>query len=522
MSDKEPQAMDQYKIDPISYFNEEHAQYVLEYFVNKPLARFTAPNSFSYTKIKKDKKTPQIIYEDGYFRCVMPCDLEMEVGDLFTPFQMLTKFEYKGNWLRAAWFVAYELMDQQVPYVRVGVKYFKSIKKVDRNDVTRTELKVWDKMTIIDDYGRRYIEKIPAYEDFTMVPNNKTFKQIVGNNYNLYAKFEHTPAESYKDKDIEWTMKLMNHIFGDQLEQGLTYLKVLYDLPRQKLPILVLTSEERSTGKTTFLDFLELLFGANSVFINPQDIANSFNAPYASSNIIMIEESRFESVQAMEKLKNLATQKKINVNLKHVNQYDIPFHGKLVITSNDENKFSRVDNSEIRYWVRKIPTLTGQANHNILVNLREEIPYFLAKLNEMPDIDTSRSRMVFEAAELTTEALEIVKKESRSALHKDIELQLDDFALQNQGVKEIKFIAKDIKKKWFDNNSKYETSYINHVLSKEMKLPRSGMTRYMPITSIAWNTNGRTKTGRPYVYINPHYDTDYRQESFSAEAMAED
>lgn len=502
MSDKT--IVDELKINPFDYFNENHGQYVLEYFINRPLGKFTSPNSFSYTTIKKDMKTPQIVFEDGFFRCVMACDLEMEIGELYSPFRMLTEFKFKGRWRRAAAWVLYDLMGNETPYVRVGYKYFKTIIKRDRNNVVRTELKFWDKQTIVDDYGRDFFEKIPTYDDFTMDPDNKGFRQIVGSNYNLYAKFDHEPSSSCADKDIQWTMKLMNHVFGEQVELGLMYLKVLYDLPKQKLPILVLTSEERSTGKTTFLDYLELLFGANSVFINPQDIASSFNSTYGHSNVIMIEESRFDSVQATEKLKNLATQKKIMVNLKHVSQYSIPFHGKLIITSNDENKFSKVDDSEIRYWVRKVPTLTGKANHAILEDLRNEIPSFLAKLDSLSDIDTSRSRMVFEAAELTTDALTTVKKESRSSLHKDLELYLDSFAMENPGEESFRFIAKDVKDMWFKSNNKYEMSYINQVLSTEMKLPRDKMIRYTPLGSYGYGT--KKKSGKPFIFVNPHYE----------------
>ena len=57
------------------------------------------------------------------------------------------------------------------------------------------------------------------------------------------------------------------------------------------------------------------------------------------------------------------------VNTKHVSHYSVPFYGKLIITSNNEDKFSKVDNEEIRYWVRKVPTLKGKANHNILEDM---------------------------------------------------------------------------------------------------------------------------------------------------------
>lgn len=515
MIEDEKIPVDPEDINPVDYFNENHAQYILTMYVNKPLGHFTSPDSFSYTENRVDRKTKMIVLKDNYFMALKENALGMPIGELYTPFRMLCEFEFKNNWQRAIWFIVTEIMNNPVPYIRVSTKFFKVIKKVDRNKIVRTELKLWDKITITDDHGRKYINKIPIYDDFTIEPNNKTYNQIRGNNYNLYAPFEHEPAKNFKEKDIVWTTKLLKHIFGEQYELGLIYLKVLYDLPTQKLPILVLTSEERSTGKTTFLDYLELLFGANSVVINPQDISNSFNGAYATSNIIMIEESRFDSAQATEKLKNLATQKKIMVNTKFVQQYSIPFHGKLVITSNDEKKFSRVDDSEIRYWVRKVPTLTGKANHNILNDLRDEIPYFLAKLNSLPSIDTSKSRMVFEHESLTTEALQTVKLESRSGLHKELEFLFDSHCAENQGIKTFKFIAKDIKEVWFPNNQRVEINYINSVLQNQMKLEREKMQRYTPLES--HSLNSKNKSGKPFKIENPYYDPDQARKTFKAE-----
>ena len=501
-------------INPITYFNDTQAQYILNLFVNKPLGNFTSPNSFSYSTNRTDNKTKMIVLKDNYFIALKENALGMQIGELYSPFRMLCEFEFKNNWQRAVWFIVNSIMHNPVPYIRISTKYFKVIKKIDRNKIIRTELKLWDKITITDDHGRKYINKIPVYDDFTIEPNNKTYNQIRGNNYNLYAPFEHEPAKEFTENDIIWTTKLLKHIFAEQYELGLLYLKVLYDLPTQKLPILVLTSEERSTGKTTFLDYLELLFGANSVVINPQDISNSFNGAYASSNIIMIEESRFDSAQATEKLKNLSTQKKILVNNKFVQQYSIPFHGKLIITSNDEKRFSRVDDSEIRYWVRKVPSLTGKANHNILNDLRNEIPYFLAKLNSLEEIDTSKSRMVFDHESLKTDALATVKLESRSNLHKDLELLLDGHAMENPGVETFMFIAKDIKEKWFKNNSRIEINYINSVLGNQMKLERGDMQRYCPLEEDI--NKVKKRSGKPYLFNNDYYDPNQTRQTFSS------
>lgn len=62
-------------------------------------------------------------------------------------------------------------------------------------------------------------------------------------------------------------MKLIHHIFGEQFELGMDYMQLLNAKPTQKLPILLLVSEERDTGKTTFLNFLKAVFEDNVTFI---------------------------------------------------------------------------------------------------------------------------------------------------------------------------------------------------------------------------------------------------------------
>jgi hypothetical protein len=514
-------------INPIDYFNKTCVQYIFARMCALPLGNVTSINSFSYTKNRADEKKQMIVIENEMFVAKFPNDLGMNINEPYTPFRMLVEFIFKNNWQRSIWFIVYDIMKQDVPYVRVATKYYKIIKKTDRNDIVRTELKLWDKIIIIDDYSRDFLDRIPSYNTFTIEPDNKTYNQIVGNNYNLYAPFEHISCKEkdyHEDKWI-WTKKLLEHIFGDHYEIGLKYVKVLYDLPKQKLPILVLISEERETGKTTFLDWIEMLFGDNSVVINPQDVSNSFNGAYADKNIIMIEESRFESVQATEKLKNLATQKKILVNTKFVPQYSIPFNGKLIITSNDENKFSRVDESEIRYWVRKVPSLTGKHNHNILNDLKNEIPYFLYYLNTLEKIDTSKSRMVFDADSLNTESLQKVKQESLPALHKEIVMLLDSHAIENNEIEYFYFISRDIKIKWFEHNNRIEINYIEKILKESIRLKRDKMKKFISLEIN--NSRFPKKSGRPFIFKNPYYGQNITEseeisgELFEARRIAE-
>ena len=424
------------------------------------------------------------------------------IGDVgeYTYFDFLCMVNFKNNATSMLNYVIHDHYGEEIPFICVGTDYYKVITSTDRYGVKRTKLKLWKLSEIKPFHGKDVIYKIPKYDDFCLEPNNIDYEPVINNMYNQHSEFSHVP-DLYASH-TKWTTILMKHIFGEQYDQGMIYLQCLYMYPKQSLPILVLTSEERSTGKSTFVEYLNLLFGENMVIVNPEDIGSSFNSSYSDKNIIAIEESRFDSVQATEKLKNLATQKKILVNAKHQQPYSLPFFGKLIITSNDEHKFSKVDEREIRYWVRKIPTLEGKVqNHNILNDLLEEIPAFLAQLIAMPAPDFSKSRMVFTENDIKTEALDTVKKESRTQLEKDVVEILTDIFHQDETLEEVYFIPKDFKDRYFKNDSRISISYLRNVFDTKFKFNKTDKLIRYEILDDAMNSlpGGKKKSGIPYV-----------------------
>jgi hypothetical protein len=436
--------------------------------------------------------------------------LGLTLGMSYSPFQILIKYKYQNNFTAAFQYVGLTYMDMNFPYIRIGVKYFKEILKPDRYGTVTPLLKNWTKDEIKQDYGKEMMVRVQLYDDFIIEPNNEFYHKTFKGFYNLYQPFIHKATEFDIIKEVEkvkWSLAFMRHIFGDeQYDLGMRYLKILYKHPKRITPILVLVSEERMTGKSTFIDWLNAIFLDNLVIITPGHISSDFNESYAEKNIIAIEESRFDDAKALEKLKALSTQKSISVNRKHIPTFSLPFYGKLIITSNDESKFSKVDEAEIRYWVRKIPSIEGKANHNILEDLISEIPYFLHYLSEQPEVDFSVSRQGFTAEEINTSALEVVKKESKPALQKEIEMYLQEFCLNETKEAELYFTATDIKKLWFDRNNNFNAPYISKILSKSMRLDRKEKPeRYTP--SLTGDLMS-TKTGLFFTYKNPYFGSD--------------
>lgn len=386
-------------------------------------------------------------------------------------------------------------LNNDVPYIRVGTDYFKKIVKPDRFGIERIELKRWTKETILFDHDKKFIYKIPNYDDFIIDPNNTEKSSIIHNCYNMYSDFPHTP----KQGEWKWTFILLRHIFGTQFKAGMIYLKVLYENPKQALPILVLVSKTRQTGKSTFLDWLNMLFGANMVMIEPDVIGSTFNGEYATSNVIAIDETVLDKQIAVEKIKSLATKKFISVNIKQVAQFKLPFFGKIIMASNNEDKFMRIDDDEIRFWVRKI-SMPKVENHNILEDMISEIPAFIHYLTTMNAIDYTRSRMVLTADQIQNEYLAAVVKESRSGLFKELTELFSDY-FNNSESDECEATPKDIKDRWFSKDNKASISYIRRVIKSEMKMNSADKPKYYA----PFNDDNNKRYGAPFMFNSCDY-----------------
>lgn len=112
----------------------------------------------------------------------------------------------------------------------------------------------------------------------------------------------------------------MKHIFGEQYELGMDYLH-----PIQKLPILLLVSEERNTDKSTFLNFLKALFQNNVTFNTNEDFRSQFNSDWAGKLLIVVDEVLLSRREDSERLKNLSTTLSYKVEAKGKDRDEIAF-----------------------------------------------------------------------------------------------------------------------------------------------------------------------------------------------------
>ncbi len=150
--------------------------------------------------------------------------------------------------------------------------------------------KAWSYEALRQDHSKDFVSQIDKYDGFCCVPSHTNYQRSIGEFLNEYEPIDLAPAQGSFSK-IE---KFLYHIFGEHYEIGLDYLQLLYTQPLQRLPILLLVSQERNTGKTTFLNLLKSVFGRNMTFNTNEDFRSQFNSDWATKLIVAVDEVRSE------------------------------------------------------------------------------------------------------------------------------------------------------------------------------------------------------------------------------------
>lgn len=293
-----------------------------------------------------------------------------------------------------------ETLRNESPFVRVGTTLYKIVNQPRLNGGYVKKRIVWNNETLRQDYGKDYLANVPKYDGFCTVPDHVNYRQVIDNFLNLYEPIGYQPKEG----DFSHIQALLHHIFGEQYELGVDYLQLLYLHPIQKLPILLLVSEERNTGKSTFLNFLKAMFCNNVTFNTNEDFRSQFNSDWAGKLIIVVDEVLLNRREDSERLKNLSTTLSYKVEAKGKDRDEIAFFAKFMLCSNNESLPVIIDPGETRYWVRKIHHLENDDTH-FLQKLIEEIPAFLYFLQHRTLTTQNVSRMWFSPKQTETAAL---------------------------------------------------------------------------------------------------------------------
>ncbi|MBV3581415.1 helicase [Phocaeicola dorei] len=349
-------------------------------------------------------------------------------------------------------------------FIRVGTSLYKIVEQPRLNGGYVKKRIAWNNETLRQDYGKDYIGSVPKYDGFCTVPEHIGYRPVVGKFLNLYEPIDHRPKEG----DFSHIQSLIRHIFGEQYELGMDYLQLLYQQPIQKLPILLLVSEERNTGKSTFLNFLKALFQNNVTFNTNEDFRSQFNSDWAGKLLIVVDEVLLNRREDSERLKNLSTTLSYKVEAKGKDRDEIAFFAKFVLCSNNEYLPVIIDAGETRYWVRKIERLQSD-DTDFLQKLKAEIPAFLHFLQHRQLSSEKESRMWFAPSLLHTEALQKIIRSNRNRLEIEMqELILD--IMDSVGTDTFSFCYNDLLLLLVHSQVKVEKHQVRKVLQECWKL----------------------------------------------------
>ena len=349
-------------------------------------------------------------------------------------------------------------------FIRVGTSLYKIVEQPRLNGGYVKKRIAWNNETLRQDYGKDYIGSVPKYDGFCTVPEHIGYRPVVGKFLNLYEPIDHRPKEG----DFSHIQSLIRHIFGEQYELGMDYLQLLYQQPIQKLPILLLVSEERNTGKSTFLNFLKALFQNNVTFNTNEDFRSQFNSDWAGKLLIVVDEVLLNRREDSERLKNLSTTLSYKVEAKGKDRDEIAFFAKFVLCSNNEYLPVIIDAGETRYWVRKIERLQSD-DTDFLQKLKAEIPAFLHFLQHRQLSSEKESRMWFAPSLLHTEALQKIIRSNRNRLEIEMqELILD--IMDSVGTDTFSFCYNDLLLLMVHSQVKVEKHQVRKVLQECWKL----------------------------------------------------
>lgn len=355
-------------------------------------------------------------------------------------------------------------------YLRVGPDYYKRVMLLNAHNDYEEMLKRWKIGEINRDYGAEFTRQIPKYDAFINRPCNTGEYQkiyttnhngIVSTLFNMYNPVDHEPVAG------EWPhiKKFLEHIFsacnldGEVLyEFGLDYLQLSYLNPTQRLPTLCLVSAERNTGKSTFLNFLNMTFGANVTILDNQRFDPKFTTHFAGKLFVAIDEGHIpvNDKTTKEMIKNMATGKVMWLEGKGTNAESVENFTHLIFCSNDEKNFMQIDAGENRFAVLKVPTLKKEGSKDdpeLLQKMRKEIPAFLNYLqNRKLHYSVNSTRFWFPEHVYTTEALKVIMDRTKDTLETELVDFFTDMFLDTKQA-ELNYTLKDLHNLLNENTS---------------------------------------------------------------------
>ncbi|OAV65978.1 hypothetical protein Barb6XT_02168 [Bacteroidales bacterium Barb6XT] len=363
-------------------------------------------------------------------------------------------------------------MKEKEKYLRIGTTLYKLVQRPLISGDYIEEKILWSYETLRQDYGKNNLPEIEKYDGFCSIPDHVNYRQIHGTYLNQYEAINHISKEG----EFPHIQGFLEHIFCEQIELGLDYLQILYVQPTQMLPILLLVSNERQTGKTTFLRFLKMIFGKNATFNTNEDFRSQFNADWAHRLVVLVDELLLNKIEDTEKIKNLSTAGDYKIEAKGKDRREIEFFAKFVLCSNNEKNPIIIPKEEVRFWVRKINPVEKD-NIYLREQMAREIPHFLYFLMHRKLSTSNESRMWFNPSVLETPALHKIKKYNTNKIEIEIAAYCSD-VMERLGQDKILCCPKDFIDEIRDTGLRADITQIRNILKDSWGLRSENNSDY--------------------------------------------
>jgi len=340
--------------------------------------------------------------------------------------------------------VVFQRHEDADKFMRIGPDWVKVISKPNKHGVLEQEIVRWSIGEIQRDYKRfpDFIEQIPKYDDFVNEPCwDSSYQRFPHGCYNLCDPIVWSPKEG----SIEGTINFLKHLFqgsasvdldekgivtgedgiiGDPFTVALDWLTILYRHPKQMLPVPILVSTENYTGKSTFLKWLQMIYGQNACILGNEQFKMKFNGHYITKFIIGIDEGFLDVDKKAEKerLKQLVTSDTQYLENKGMNVRKINYYGKVVICSNDADKVMKIEEGESRWFVVKVPQVDkSKMDPDLEMKLRGEVEAFLQFLGTRTIVHPRKHRLWFNPDWFITDQFKLIVETTKSRIDRVFE-----------------------------------------------------------------------------------------------------
>jgi hypothetical protein len=359
-----------------------------------------------------------------------------------------TKYEWTGEELK------YVKSEESERFARIGINWIKRVRLPNHRQITEERIERWSVAEIKRDYPKHIADQminrdIPKYDGFFSMPcwDQKEYRRSIYNCYNLMEPLIWDPKPGRIDvtlgfikhlfqgeAKIEWDEKEQMYqetaIHGDQFTIAMDYLTILHQHPTQKTFVPCLVSREQKTGKSTFLEWLCMVYNGNGTVLNNEQFKKNFNAHWASKFIIGLDEGFLDvdKKSERERLKQMVTAKEIFMELKGIDVKPIPYFGHLIICSNDADNLMKMEEEDTRWFVVKVHK-TDKEDPYLEDKLKQEIPAWIHFLANRKIFHPKVSRLWFDPKDFETEQMRKIIETTKSRLDAVVENWIKDIFL---------------------------------------------------------------------------------------------